>query len=255
MIILENKQVGDVSYMVSELSVLYNILNTESIYSSRNTEYNPNTGKKQNYVSLSRDLTSAAFRNSKRWVYGVLLDGDKLSDNYSITPYSYSGTVLNSGGDLRVKYIAEYDDGTCVLNLVNWSTMSITKSIYDEIVSAIEKMPNDLKIKKKLEHTMEGKNRRNGKVLKEKYLFNVKTGGLRITQKEFPSLCSKLSKSSGMNETEERIWLNNENTISIKRCIKGIIIPKKMSSEEDVELENILKMLDDKNISISIIKY
>ena len=115
-LLVEGKQVGEVSYMVADLDVLLYILDDEMLLRSRLQELNPKTQKKEYYLSLSRNLTAAAKRNGKRWRWGVILNGDKLSDRYSITPVSYSGIQM-SYSDLRVKYITAYDNGTYALNL------------------------------------------------------------------------------------------------------------------------------------------
>ena len=244
LIITEGKQVGEVSYMVSSLETLINILSDEKILRSRLAELNPDTHKKQYYLSLSRNLTSAGNRNSKRWRFGVILDGDKLSDHYSITPVSYSGIQMTYS-DLRVKWIAAYDNDTYALNLVNWTTIPISKNLYNLITAEIDNMPEDLKQKKKLQHSGVGRNVVNGRKLKEKYLFNVKTGGLKLNYKKYPEICVLLSKNENVNETEERIWIPTDKPfISIHNCIKGVIIPKTLTTEEKeeyLELEQILK--------------
>lgn len=241
--ITEGKQVGDVSYMVATLETLVNIVTDEKILRSRLAELNPDTKKKQYYLSLSRNLTSAGIRNPKRWKFGVILDGDKLSDNYSITPVSYAGIQM-SYSDLRVKWIAAYDNGTYALNLVNWATIPISKNLYDLIVTEINNMPEELKQKKKLMYSGEGRNVVNGRKLKEKYLFNVKTGGLKLTYKKYPEICTTLSKNENVNETEERIWIPTDRPfIDIHNCIKGVIIPRTLTpseQEEYLELEQIL---------------
>ena len=83
-LLVEGKQVGEVSYMVADLDVLLYILDDEMLLRSRLQELNPKTRKKEYYLSLSRNLTAAAKRNGKRWRWGVILNGDKLSDRYSI---------------------------------------------------------------------------------------------------------------------------------------------------------------------------
>ena len=66
-LIVEGKQVGELSYMVADLDVLLYILDDEMLLRSRQQELNPNTGRKEYYLSLSRNLTAAANRNNTRW--------------------------------------------------------------------------------------------------------------------------------------------------------------------------------------------
>ena len=49
--ILASKQVGDVSYLVGDLEILYNIVEDEVIVGSKKPEKNPRTGRPENYVS------------------------------------------------------------------------------------------------------------------------------------------------------------------------------------------------------------
>lgn len=247
--ITEGKQVGDVSYMVATIETLVNIIEDKKILRSRLSELNPNTRKKQFYLSLSRNLTSAGIRNPKRWKFGVILDGDKLSDKYSITPVSYAGIQM-SYSDLRVKYIVAYDNDTYALNLVNWATIPINKSLWDSITAEIENMPEELKNKKNLIHTGAGSKTINGRKIKEKYLFNVKTGGLKLNYKKYPEICTELSKNENVNETEERIWIPTDKLfIDVKGCIKGVIIPRTMTSEEQEKYEELERILDENGIT------
>lgn len=252
--ILEEKQVGDVSYFVATLPVLESILTDEKILHSTKQELNPNTGKKQYYISTSRSMTDAAKRNNKRWRFGIVVDGTKLSNRYSIQPYSYAGTNLDYS-DLRVKYINAYDNGTYTLNLVNLPTFEISKKVYDMIVKEIENMPEDLKNKKNLQHNIGGKKTVGGRKRTEQYLFNVKTGGLKLTYKKFPELSNIITKHTAMNETEERIWIpDNKNFIDIKSCIKAVILPKKLTEDEQEYIDIIYDLLNSKSIT-NIIEY
>ena len=245
-LLVEGKQVGEVSYMVADLDVLLYILDEEMLLRSRLQELNPKTRKKEYYLSLSRNLTSAAKRNSKRWRWGVILNGDKLSDRYSITPVSYSGIQM-SYSDLRVTYITAYDNGTYALNLVNWPTIEVNEFIWDKITKEINNLPEEFKEKKKLQHTYEGRNTINGRKVKEKYLFNVKTGGLKLNYKDFPEICSALDKNPNIDETEERIWIpSGAYYIDIHNCIEGVIAPKNLTEEEQknyIELERCMSKL------------
>lgn len=256
MFIYESKQVGPVSYMVEYLDVLQKIVETELIRSSTKPELNPVTRRKQKYVSLSRHLYSAGQRNAKRWKYGVILDGDKLSNKYNITPFSYAGATFNTGTSVRVKYIAAYDNNTYVLSLINWATFPISKQLYTKITNEIEAMPEDVKELKRLVHTGVGKVTRGGRKLIEKYLFDVPVGGLQISLKNYPEISSALLKSEGMNETEERIWLkDNSFTITIKNCITGLVLPKQLSEEEREYIRNEVKPLLSPSAQNNIVYY
>lgn len=254
--IVTSKQVGDISYMTASIDDLYNIVLDEEILSSRKLELNPKTMKKQYYVAFSRDYTSAAKRNSHRWRFGVIIDGDKLSNVYNIQPYSYLGTLLTHKGDLRVKYLVKYDDNTYYLNLVNWSTVPISESVYESIADEIDNLPRERQELWRLSYLGEGKIRRNGKKISERYLFDTKTGGLRINMNRYPELCNALLKLPDFDETEERIWLTHNNEfVNIHSCIVGLITPRIITEEEQSAFDDICDILDLHNISYKIVEY
>lgn len=241
-VILAGKQVGRLSYMVESVERLILILKSQRILASRKFEYNKSTDRKMRYVSLSRNLTAAAKRNPGRWNVGVILDGDKLSDRYAIVPYSYVNSNLESGTNLTVKQITEYDNGTYKLNLVNWPAIWINKRVYNKIADIIEALPEKFKIEHKLVHSGEGKRRVNGALIVEKYLFNVPHGGPKLDKELLGDAIADFSKHSAMNETEERIWLDSGNFIEIAGCIAGVILPKVFEGVEPSE--SVLDELD-----------
>lgn len=235
--IFSAKQVGQLSYMTDSLATLYIILHNAEIRVSNRAEYNPDTHKMQHYVSFSRNLTSAASRNSTRWKYGLIIDGDMLSNQYSIRPVSFAGQAISSQ-KLRVRSITLFDDNRAALTLVNWRQFYIPVSVYNEIKSQILSLPESDAQKMKLEVSGRGKQVRDGHTIEEKYLFNRKDGGIKISPKWMSdSSISSMLKHTVMNETEERIWTDSESFINIDGCIDGIVVPKsdsiKLYNEDD----------------------
>lgn len=230
--ITASKQVGPVSYMVESVERLILILKSERILASKHFEYNKQKDKKMRYVSLSRNLTSAARRDPGRWNVGVILDGDKLSEHYSIVPYSFANSNLATGTNLIVKQITAYENGTYKLNLVRWPAIEISSKVYNRIVDIIESLPEKFKTEHKLIHTGAGKRKVNGTYIKEKYLFNVPHGGPKLNADLLDDASVDLAKHSAMNETEERIWVEDANFIRIDSCITGIILPNSFKFED-----------------------
>lgn len=222
------KQVGDVSYLVEDIPTLIQVIESQEIWASESPEYNPNTGKKSRYVSLSRNLTSAAKRNNKRWNCGILIDGDKLSNHYHIEPYSFAGVGITQN-KYRVKTITQYSDGSHTMNLVNWPTMEISQSFYDEVENIINSLPEDFKSKKNYTYSGEGKLIRNGRKIVERHHFNTKLGGPILNLSNLSeSAASYLLKHEKVNETEERIWLNNhQSSVNVSGCILGVVLSDK----------------------------
>lgn len=221
------KQVGPISYLTSSKERLTQNINLCRIRTSRNTEMNDSLHKKMYYVSFSRDLTAAAKRNPDRWRYGLILDGDVLSNRYHISPYSFAGAGVNRGTSLRVKGIRAYTDGTCQLILVNWPTINIPKSSYEAIKEQMLNMAEDYKADKKFTIQGPGKFARNGMLRTEYLFYNVPSGGFALNQKYIPSeALSVILKHSSMNESEERIWFSEESFVDIRGAVVGIILPK-----------------------------
>ena len=225
--ILEAKQVGTLYYMVPSLEVLTNILSTGMIHASEKAEYNPITKNKQHSVSFSRQPRQSEL-NSQKWKYGVKIDGDKLSNKYSIEPYSKVGTDINR---LRVLYLIEYDDGTCVLNLVGWTTRIISKRLFDSIEKLILSQSDKYNSEHKLEIST-GKRPYKGKRAVKKYMYRVPHGGVKLTSEQ-----AAIIAEPQFNEAEERIWLTTSPTIDITGCIIGYVLPKNLDDENESTIE------------------
>ncbi len=230
--------------MVKDIEVLKLISEYESIKVSIKAEPTGNGAQVSHYVAFMRDLTKAD-RNPNRWVYGIRLDGDKLSDRFKIDPYSYAGSNPNKiKNTFRVKSVCLYDDGSCTLSMINWRTIEISRAVFDELVELIESDSQGINKIKKLQ-VSEGKRPYLGRKIVVKYNYNVPSGGLVLNPNTVSSsLWSYLIKHSPINETEERIWTFNAGTryISVKGCITGYIEPQGDSSIEtaieDGELVN-----------------
>jgi len=116
------KQVGPIYYMVKDVPVLCSIVNHGVIRTSLKAEPQSKGGKKFHYVSFMRDLAKAD-RNPSRWIYGVQLDGDKLSDKYKINPFSYAGLAVKTGL-YKVKTLIAYEIKPAVLaEIKEWRKM------------------------------------------------------------------------------------------------------------------------------------
>ena len=240
--IYASKNYPTLSYMVSNQDILYKILSTQTIATSPD-ETNKNSN--QRHVCLSRDLTSAAKRNSTRWKYGILLDGSKLTDRYKISPYSYANVEFNSSRkSLVVKTLTLYDTGECTLTLLNHPTKQIPKRLYDEIREMIITDSQGLNDVKHLVVST-GTRRVNGRMIVEKFLYNVPTGGIRLSSKTLSESGQMLlTKHTNLNETEERLYTESY-IIDISGCIDGIIIP----NGADV-YDTILDLCDEHNWSV-----
>lgn len=242
---LASKQVGDLSYFVENQAILRRILLEGNIKtSSPKVNYDKNI--KSRYVSMSRNMTSSASRNNLKWRYGVIIDGDKLSNRYAIRPYSYVGVNLDHTSNLKVAYIQKYDTGVCKLSLAGFAgTYDISNAMYEHIRNLIMNCPEDFKNKKKLTIHGPGKYKTKYGKVEEKVHFNVPSGGIKLSSDMFKgtNLESELLKTSGLDEQEERIWTDKE-FIKVVDCIKGLIIPDKLSDDEQQDIHKTFLVAD-----------
>lgn len=256
------KQVGQLSYFVDDLTVLYCILDDEMIIHSKHKEFNPRTNKEDYYVSLSRSMTAAPKRNKKRWKYGVIIDGDQLSEHYHIEPYSFAGNSFEHTKSFRVKYLVSYDDNTYALSLVNWPTIKIDRSAFESIKELILSQPDEFNRSHKLIYQDGGKRRVNGHLIDEKFTYDVQHGdsGQLLSNGNLPdSVRGQLIKGPSTNEFEERVWTGKYSYVDLKGCIQGIVVPRSEfrnvnESNNDI-MEDILNLLDTNYTSYDVIYY
>ena len=233
--------------MTKEPTTIVTIVDEELIKVSEKPEKGHPNGGSHKYVSLMRSLDKAG-RNPNKWVYGVQLDGTRLSDRYKITPFSMAATGFKgSGNTFRVKTLTSYDDGTYTLSLINRPTFKIPKYVYDEIEYAIV---NDLDGNNDKKHltVSPGVRRYMGRMIITKYNYGTESGGVRLNQNSLSNeALTYLAKHTMMNETEERIWILDTTSqyINIKGLITGYIEPT-----GDDTLEEYIKdgLLPKKNI-------
>ena len=135
--LLEGKNYPDLSYLVETPEILLSIISGGVIktkftrdhpditpevidsktdaqlaaeYSDIYSETNANQSV-SGRICLGRDLTKHAYINPSKWGWGVILDGQKLSDNYKIEPVNHNYEILkNPKGDhfLRIKELFSY---------------------------------------------------------------------------------------------------------------------------------------------------
>lgn len=238
-----SKQVGPIYYMVNDIPVLEKIVDQQAIRTSVKVEPADRGKGSHHYIAFLRDLTKAG-RNASRWIYGIQIDGDKLSDRYKISPYSFAGNAMKKSY-YRLKTLIAYDNGTYTLSIAKWPTMEIPKSVFEELEDMITSDSQGINELKKLE-VSEGKRAYRGKRALIRYNYGVEMGGLLLNEKTLSSKTLQyLLKHTGLNETEERIWILDDNVkfISIKGLISGYIAPKGDSSIEETIKEGELPEL------------
>lgn len=146
----EGKQLGLVSYCVRKgkdantkepLVVLNQILQSNFIKASPT---DVSTWPYKPYVSLSRDLTGHI---GDVWTCGVILDGDKLTDNHQIKPIDHNSIIYTtdatSGKQLQIRAISKYisfNDPNRIAYVADISGTSFKTTITEEIYKVLKEI-------------------------------------------------------------------------------------------------------------------
>lgn len=231
-----SKQIGEVSYFADSLHTLVQIIDQQLIAVSA-AEYDTYTKQKRPYVSLSRNLTAPATRNSRRWKCGVVLDGTKLSNRYEIKPVSYAGYNFHTSSKFKLKSITAYDDNTYRIDCLNWTGIYVPKSVYEEIKLNIETLPDSSK--DNLEHQGRGKRPYRGKTVVERYVFTNRYGGPALSMLVSDSTARKILSSPRIAEFEERLFpKDNQYVASIANCILGVVLSEADAKEFELNKDD-----------------
>lgn len=182
--ITSSKQVGKIYYLVDSLESVYSILQQKQIRVSSKKEKPAGSDGVEYFVSFTRNYNSLYNQNPTRWHCGIILDGDILSEMYSISPIHYSGTALSHTSDtdryggFKLKQVTAWADGTFDIRFVGWQTsFEISRSCYNAVVSTIEDLDDKVKQRCRLVRS-EGKVKSAKKGCKyiERFLFDTPGG-------------------------------------------------------------------------------
>lgn len=242
------KQVGPVYYYVDNIYTLYNIIDSEQILPTTERYKNKNIY----YVSLSRDPLIQPKRRPNRWKYGLIIDGNKLSNRYSISPVNDGNTEM-SLGIMKVKYIAKYQD-KARLSIADRATFDITISIYEQIKDLILNMSDEEK--SHLGFYIDDEEVKSRIGFREELIgFKARHGGLKLDKNLSDSLKNELLKSDALYEREERINLKYPSPVSISECIEGIYVPKEFgTTPEESEIYETIYQLLENQLNDTVIK-
>lgn len=237
------KQVGTLYHFTKDGSSFWSICKSLQLRAGSHQELVD--GRLRSFVSFSRSIDAP--KRSDRWKYGFIIDGDVLSDRYPIKPISFAYTELSrkSNKPLRIKALRLYDDGTANVNLIQYGTISISMSVYNELKDWIMSLPPEIKEKKRLVVKGEGKVRRGGKLLAESFVFNTPHGSPDISNELTAATKSELSRSFRLYEAEERVWLDKSTnevgvstpSIPLKSILQGVVLPKVIPDTELVAIQ------------------
>lgn len=239
------KQRGRLSHFTETLYTLITILKSQRLQPGDCLEYNPNTQKKGKYIAFSRDLLAATKRSNK-WNYGIILDEDRLSENYNITPYSYEW-LNNNKIFYRIKTITSYENGLCTVSFVGKNTTEISQSTYNYFRELVLKYPRNKEAKLDPPRDKDARRRKiNGTYIKEKFNYNSMQGGPKISYSNLP-----LELKPFVDEYEERFWATSKQSfIKLDRSmIQGIILPRSdkdfFEFGDDSDMQLLRNLMDD----------
>ena len=248
------REVGDISHLTDTLTNLISILYHSKIATSP-PDIRKGSNTQRPYVSFSRNMTSAALRNSNKWRYGIIVDGDKLSNRYSLRPHNFQAEKNASDSGVPMKGIRAYDNGTYQLILQIGQPTRIPKWLYDEIKLAMLSQPEDFNIKKGLVHdTRLATKRSNGAYRCEWVYYKSQYGGMLLSPKTLSDKALSYVANHVLNEEETRIFLPKQSVkdnkaqkqalkadrdpdgyiadfsklsyVDLKGCIIGLVLPK-----------------------------
>ena len=264
--IVGGKQVGQVYYMCESLFAVRNILRSGEIKMSSKKEKSINTNKLEYFTSLTRNFKSLVAQKPNKWRDGIILDGDKLSDSYSIDPINFVGTSAENQrgpqGKLKISQITRWPS-RCMIRFVGWSKeLQIALSTYLQIKAACLDGISDAERKKCKLEISQGKRNRGGEKFIERLKFNTPGGSPPNIFTYLPE--SALSElASVANQYEERIHGPNklaETTpkrfksqvadkldlpvVHITDCVKGVVINSEDLDEYPELVEEITNLLE-----------
>ena len=264
--VVASKQVGDVYYMCESLVALKLILQSGEIKMSSKKEKSIKINKPEYFTSLTRNFKPLVAQKPARWRDGIILDGNKLSENYSIDAYSFSGWNMENqtkaSGKFKISQITRWPS-RCMVKFIGWSKeIQISFDAYEDIRRVcLTEIPESYQKKCRLE-VSHGKRKRNGEIFIERLKFNTPGGSpSNIFQYMKDSTRSELAQVT--NQYEERIHGPQSTSeggkrfrstqadslelpvVHIANCVKGVILNSDDAADYPElvdEIEHILKI-------------
>lgn len=197
------------------------------------------------FISVTRDKHLIT-TSGRKYRFGFILDGRKLSDNYKLEPISYPRYQMDVSNTsaIQLTSITRYKNGICKAYVKQYGSITISQETFEELVKYIEKQPEAELKKARLKINQDGKRKVSGigAPIDLQYKFLTEYG-IRISSKNFPEMApttSDLSHNTRVNEFEERIWGEK---VDIKGCLKGVIISTKLDDNDTYFMQKGLEFL------------
>ena len=256
---------GILRYFTADLKTLNLILNSCKIKASDRLEPDPNTHtgthkrgrgvgnpifKERPFVSFSKQLFSHAFRNPRKWRYGVAIDLSKLEAATphldKATSFEHTGSrsqlcvygavrlvngveiLITSYGTYRISLTSDQ------LDMLQLDKTTYKNSFYDEIKQVFDrsgkKYYTDLaRLKSAVNIPIEAE-------IAEGFCTGFDNHAVAINGKKIydhvPGLWEFLHEHTPIDEGEYRVWLEDgQDFLDISSCLCGVVLPSNWESE------------------------
>lgn len=274
---------GIIRYFTSDLKTLNLILGSRKIKASDRLEPDPNTQigvhkrglgagnpifKERPFVSFSKQLFSHAFRNPRKWRYGVAIDLSRLEAATKhldkATSFEHTGSrtqlcvygavrlvngveiLITSYGTYRISLTQEQ------LDLLQLDKDNYKNSFYDEIKhvfdSSGKKYYTDLaRLKSAVNIPIEAE-------IAEGFCTGFDNHAVAVDGKKIyknvPELWEFLHAHTPIDEGEYRVWLEDgQDFLDISSCLCGVVLPSNYESEnQPSELSSLKKYIENYNL-------
>lgn len=238
------KNIDDLYHFTPRADLFYLICSDRILRAGDKEESGPTHKGKNPFISFTRshNLHKTSHKNYR---YGFIIDGQKFSDRYRLEPISYVGHQVAKGtNNFQIMRITRYQNGKCKASTKPYGTVDISEETFSKLADYIEKLPEDLKNKKKLSHKEGGTRNVSGvgAPIAEQYAVGT-PNGISIKTKNIPeaaNLGSILSQNENIDESEERVW---NDKVSIDNCLKGVIIANDLTDSERYFIQEGLQFL------------
>ena len=272
---------GVLRYFTADIATLNLILDSCKIKASDRLEPDPTvqkqkpvrgrTGYKERpFVSFSKQLFSHAYRNPRKWRYGIAVSQPKLETATphldKATEFTHTGSksqlcvygavrlkngveiIITSYGTYRISLTKDQ------MNILGLESGSFKNSFYDEI-----KQVFDVSNKKYYTDKTRLKNAVNIPIeaeIEEGFITGFDNHAVALNGKKVykhvPELWDFLHTHTPIDEGEYRVWLeDNQEFLDISSCIHGVVLPSNYQEEnEQHHIDKLHSFIDKHNLEV-----
>lgn len=225
--------------------------------------------KERPFVSFSKQLFSHAFRNPRKWKYGVTVDLNKLEaatpDLDKATNFEHTGSrsqlcvygavrlvngveiIITSYGTYRISLTPDQ------LDILQLDKDTYKNSFYDEIKQVFDRLGKkyytDLaRLKSAVNIPIEAE-------IAEGFCTGFENHAVAVNGKKIyssvPGLWEFLHEHTPIDEGEYRVWLKDgQNFLDISSCLCGVVLPSSWETENSpAEIAKLKQHIESRNLT------